>query len=293
MNNTQKLANKTAVVTGANSGIGYYTSLHLAAKGTHVIMACRDEQKATQAIEKIKSTTPNAKLDFIKLDLNSLNSVKNCAEQIKDKYPPINFLVNNAGVMTPPKFTKTVDNFELQFGVNYLGHFAFTGHLLEHMQNLKDSRVVTLGSLAHHQGSIDFANLNSEKKYSGAMAYAQSKMACIMFAYELQRRLKASNKLIESLSAHPGWAATELQRDSLLLRMLNPVFSQSSEAGAMPTLRALTDESATGGEYYGPGGFLGFKGSPKKVKSKATSYNENMAIQLWEQSQKLTGVNYL
>lgn len=291
-------AGRVFIVTGANTGLGYETTLMLAKKGAKVVMACRNLSKANEAKANIVKEVPNATLEVLQIDLSSLNSVRNFAKAFQAKFDRLDVLVNNAGVMMPP-YTKTEDGFELQLGANFLGHFLLTGLLLETILKTPNSRVVTLSSLVHKNGKINFDDLQSEKKYSASEAYAQSKLACLMFTRELQRRLeKAGHQQTISTASHPGIATTELSRHmpklvyNLLKYTIAPFLTHSPNEGAKPTMLAAIGE-AKGGEYFGPTGFNEFKGKPGKAKSTALSNDEAIAKQLWEVSEKLVGLNYL
>lgn len=291
-------AGRVFIVTGANTGLGYETTLMLAKKGAKVVMACRNLSKANEAKANIVKEVPNATLEVLQIDLSSLNSVRNFAKAFQAKFDRLDVLVNNAGVMMPP-YTKTEDGFELQLGANFLGHFLLTGLLLETILKTPNSRVVTLSSLVHKNGKINFDDLQSEKKYSASEAYAQSKLACLMFTRELQRRLeKAGHQQTISTASHPGIATTELSRHmpklvyNLLKYTIAPFLTHSPNEGAKPTMLAAIGE-AKGGEYFGPTGFNEFKGKPGKAKSTPLSNDEAIAKQLWEVSEKLVGLNYL
>jgi NAD(P)-dependent dehydrogenase (short-subunit alcohol dehydrogenase family) len=274
----------------------------LAARGAKVVMAVRDTAKGESAAARIRRLTPGADVTVHKLDLGSLTAVKQSAAEMAAAYPRIDLLINNAGVMYPPKST-TADGFELQFGTNHLGHFALTGILLPNLLEVEGSRVVVVASIAHNlRAKIDFADLQWERrKYDRVAAYGQSKLANLMFAYDLQRRLAASAKatgtMTMAVAAHPGVAATELTRhlpganlpgvNWLSGRLLN-----SAEMGALPTLRAATDPAARGGTYYGPDGFRELRGYPKLVDSSAQSKDVAVQERLWSVSEELTGVTY-
>ncbi len=282
---------RVAVVTGANTGIGFETAAALAEKNATVTMACRNRQKAEDAIERIRERTTDARLEFIELDLASLASVEGFAEAFRTGHDRLDLLINNAGVMVPP-FGKTEDGFELQFGCNHLGHFALTGRLLDLVEATPDSRVVTGARIAHRYGTMDFDNLNAEKGYDKMPAYGQSKLANLLFTFELQRRLEAKKSSVKATAAHPGWTGTDLQRHSGLFSFLNPFFAQKPPMGALPTLRAATDPEAKGGDYYGPRGFYEMRGYPRKVGTTPAAQNELDARRLWEVSEKLTGVTF-
>jgi len=282
---------RIAIVTGANTGIGFETAAALAARNATVIMACRNRQKAEDAMARIRERTPDAKLEFIELDLASLASVERFAATFRDRHERLDLLINNAGVMVPP-LGHTKDGFELQFGCNHLGHFALTGRLLDLLEATTDSRVVTVSSMAHRYGTMDFDNLNAEKGYDKMPAYGQSKLANLLFTFELQRRLEAGGSKIKATAAHPGWTGTDLQRHSGLIRFFNFFFAQSPPMGALPTLRAATDPDANGGDYFGPKGFYEMRGYPVPVGTTPAAKNELDARRLWEVSEKLTGVTF-
>jgi len=282
---------RVAVVTGANTGIGFETATALVAKNAKVIMACRNRQKALDAINKILERTPDAELEFIELDLASLASVERFATAFRSGHDRLDLLINNAGVMIPP-LGRTEDGFELQFGCNHLGHFALTGRLLDLLEATSNARVVTVSSMAHRYGKMDFDNLNAEKGYEKMPAYGQSKLANLLFTFELQRRLDAKGSMVRATASHPGWTGTDLQRHSSSIRFLNFFFAQTPPMGALPTLRAATDSEAEGGTYFGPRGFYEMRGYPKKVDTTPAAQNELNARRLWEISERLTGVTF-
>ena len=282
---------KTAIVTGANSGIGFETAKILAVKGATVVMACRNLQKAQQAAKEIRLATKDAELDIIKLDLADLNSVRIFTERYKTKYATLDLLINNAGVMIPP-FTKTADGFELQFGANHLGHFALTGLLLDRLLVTPNARIVNVSSSAHRMGTgtINFDNLNAEQGYSASSAYAQSKLANILFTLELNRYLESINSDVIATACHPGWTVTGLQKG--LLHGISRIIGQQPKMGALPTLRAAIDPSAKRNDYYGPGGVMEMRGYPELVETSGTAKDTDLAKQLWEKSEELTGIPY-
>ena len=285
-------AGRVAIVTGANSGIGFETAKALAAKNATVVMACRNLDKAHNAARDIRDEVLDARLDVLELDLADLNSVHDFADAFKDKYDRLDLLINNAGVMVPP-FDKTADGFELQFGANHLGHFALTGRLLERVLGTPDSRIVTVSSTAHRMGKMDFSNLQAEKGYKPWEAYGRSKLANLLFTYELQRRLKAAGKDTIAVAAHPGGTKTNLQSNmSNLFRSALNLMMQEAEMGALPTLYAATAPDVEGGDYYGPGGFQEIRGYPVKVDSTPESKDVGLARQLWLESEKLTKVTF-
>ena len=283
---------RVAIVTGANSGLGYETSRALAEKGAIVIMACRNLQNGRAALDKIQSQHPNATLELMMLDVSSLDSVRQFVATFREKYDRLDMLINNAGVMMIPERRETVDGFEMQFGTNHLGHFALTGLLLDILLKTGDARIVSVSSVAHQRGRIDFDDLNAQKSYNPTSAYGQSKLANLLFTYELQRRLEKSGSSCIAAAAHPGWTATNLQRYSGFFRVLNPILGQGIDMGALPTLYAATASDVQGGDYYGPGGFMGMHGYPKKVASSEGSHDRDVAARLWDVSEQLTGVTY-
>jgi len=283
---------RVAIVTGANTGIGLETAAALAAKNAVVILACRNKAKAEDATVRIRERTPSADLEFIELDLASLASVERFAASFRAGHDRLDLLINNAGVMIPP-LGHTEDGFELQFGCNHLGHFALTGRLMDLLEATPGARVVNVASMAHRYGAMDFDNLNAEKSYDKMPAYGQSKLANLLFTFELQRRLGAAGSEILVTAAHPGWTGTDLQRHSAFMALANRFFAQSPPMGALPTLRAAVDPQASGGDYYGPKGFYEMRGYPKKVETTPAAKNEIDARRLWQVSEELTGVAYL
>jgi NAD(P)-dependent dehydrogenase (short-subunit alcohol dehydrogenase family) len=288
---------RVAVVTGANTGIGYYTAAVLARRGAHVVLAVRNLEKGNAALARIVAADPRADVTLQKLDLSALDSVRAAAGALRSAYPRIDLLVNNAGVMWTPKQI-TADGFEMQFATNHLGHFALTGLLLEHLLGVRGSRVVTVSSIAHRiRAAIRFDDLQWESGYDRIGAYGQSKLANLLFSYELQRRLADQRKNTIAVAAHPGSAGTELGRHLPVvfkpaLAVLGPVMLQSAAMGALPTLRAATDPDVRGGQYYGPDGLGEQRGHPKLCASSARSHNEELARRLWTVSEELTGVGY-
>ncbi|MBY0290347.1 MAG: SDR family NAD(P)-dependent oxidoreductase [Mycobacteriaceae bacterium] len=286
---------RVAIVTGANSGLGYDTAALLAGKGAHVVMAVRNLGKGNEALQRIQGTHPNAQVDLHELDLSSLDNTRKAAEAMRSAYPRIDLLINNAGVMYVPTREATDDGFEMQFGTNHLGHFALTGLLLDNLIGVDGSRVVTVSSVGHRiMAKIHFDDLNWEHSYNRVKAYGQSKLANLMFTYELQRRLAAKGAPTVALAAHPGFSDTELMRHlpGFIPDSLWKVVAQPAEMGALPTLRAATDPGAQGGQYYGPDGIGEAKGNPKVVASSAQSHNEAIQCRLWTVSEELTGVTF-
>jgi NAD(P)-dependent dehydrogenase (short-subunit alcohol dehydrogenase family) len=282
---------KIVIVTGANSGIGYEAARALARKGANVIMACRSLEKGEAAVAQIRRENLQGDVILRQLDLADLSSVRNFADEFLAEYKQLNILINNAGVMAIP-YRKTKDGFEMQFGTNHLGHFALTGLLFELLKNTPNSRVVTVSSYAHIVGKINFDDLNSEKSYQKWLAYGQSKLANLLFAYELQRRSAKNGDNPISIAVHPGYAATNLQNSSSFFSFTNNFMAQSQEMGALPTLYAATNPEIEGGEFIGPDGFLAQRGYPHKARSSARSYDPETAQRLWQVSEKLTGVRF-
>jgi NAD(P)-dependent dehydrogenase (short-subunit alcohol dehydrogenase family) len=287
-------AGRVAVITGANTGIGYQAAEVLARRGASVVLAVRNTDKGKDAATRIAAAAPGADVTVQELDLSSLASVRNAADELKSRHDKIDLLINNAGVMMTPQ-SRTADGFELQFGTNHLGHFAFTGLLLDHLLHVPGSRVVTVSSGAHRiRAKIHFDDLQLDRGYGRVAAYGQSKLANLMFTYELQRRLAGTGTTI-AVAAHPGGSRTELVRNApLFLRVLNSAIgrlvTQSAEMGALPTLRAATDLGVLGGQYYGPDGFQESRGNPVLVSSSAQSHDADAQRRLWTISQELTGV---
>ncbi|WP_436901727.1 oxidoreductase [Halovenus halobia] len=293
---------QTVIVTGANSGLGFEATKVLAGKGAHVVLACRSVERGEDARDSIREEFPAASLSVRELDLASLASIRSFAETFTDEYDSLDILCNNAGVMAIPR-QETEDGFEMQFGVNHLGHFALTGLLLDTLESTSgQARVVTHSSGAHERGRIDFDDLHSEDSYAKWGAYGQSKLANLLFAYELDRRLNDAGSNVLSTACHPGYADTNLQRrgpeqsGSRLrlagMKLANFVLAQSAEAGALPLLYAATDESIEGGEYVGPGGFVNMRGTPEIQQSNERSRDEETAERLWTVSEEQTGVKY-
>lgn len=299
------LNNKLAVVTGANSGLGFQTTLELARHGAQVVLACRDRSKAETAMQQIKAQVPNAQLDFMPLDLADLESVTAFASAFKARYTQLNLLFNNAGVMALPAFVRTRQGFEIQFGTNHLGHFALVGQLLALLLATPGARIVNTASLAHAlTRGLDFKDLNWEhKSYCKWQAYGASKLSNLLFTYELQRRLNKAGAHLICVAAHPGYAATNLQLAGPELansffgqkfaQIGNAVLAQPAEMGAYPQLYAGTMADVRGGDYFGPDGFKQLRGYPRKVGSSSASRNEEAARKLWSVSEQLTGIAYL
>ncbi len=292
---------RVALVTGANSGTGFETARVLATLGATVVLACRDAVRAEAAAGRLRVAIPGAEVATLPLDLAASASIRAAAAEFRDRYARLDLLVDNAGLMIPP-YGRTADGFESQFGVNHLGHFALTGLVLDRLLHTSGSRIVTVSSIAHRRGVIDFADLNAENGYHAMSAYAQSKLANLLFTYELNRRLAASGAETIAVAAHPGGARTGLTRHSPLLfrfvvhRRTKWLFSwliQDAEPAALPILRAATDPDVRGGEYFGPNGWREFTGRhPVRVESTPLSHDRELQRRLWAESERLTGVRY-
>ncbi|MEM7086122.1 MAG: oxidoreductase [Bacteroidota bacterium] len=284
------LSGKTAIVTGSNTGIGYETALDLYKKGAKVYIACRNQKKALKAIQKMKADGGTGELVYEQLDLASLHSVKAFADNVTQAESSLDLLINNAGIMIPPQ-SKTEDGFEIQFGVNFVGHFALTGHLLNLLESTKDSRVVTLSSIAHRGAAIDFDNFRLEKEYNNWREYGQSKLADIIFALEFDKRLKLNGSHIKSLAAHPGFSETDLQK-YMDKDMLASLELMTAKEGAQPTLAACLREDAKGGQYWGPDGHNEQKGKPALAKIDAAALDETLNAKLWDWAKETTKANF-
>lgn len=296
---------RRAFITGANSGIGYYAALELARKGAHVLLACRDRARGEAAVARLLAAVPGCSAELVLLDLGSLASVRQIAAQQLDRSEPLDLLINNAGVFAPPKRLETVDGFEIQFGTNVLGHFALTSLLFPLLQQAPGApRIVTLASIAHKQGKLQFEDLQWTRNYTPMGAYQQSKLADLIFAFELDRRLRASGSSMLSIAVHPGVANTALFHKgefSSIERIARKamgkvmdVFLNSQEDGALPILFAATSYEAESGGYYGPQGFREMRGGdvgPAKIAPQA--HDEAAAKRLWEVCEQLTGTNLL
>jgi NAD(P)-dependent dehydrogenase (short-subunit alcohol dehydrogenase family) len=288
------------VVTGASAGLGFETANVLAGKAATVVLASRNGEKAARAAHRIRAGVKRADVRTVPLDLASLSSVRAAAAEIRSTCARLDLLINNAGVMQVP-YQRTEDGFELTLATNHLGTFALTGLLLDRLLATPGSRIVTVSSIAHRRGAMHFDDLQSERSYDPSDAYAASKLANLLFTYELQTRLEAAGAHTNALAAHPGNARTDLWRTSAVLervlissrlRMLNFWLVQSPRAGALPTLRAAVDPSARGGTYYGPSGPLEYTGDPTEVESNARAHDPEAQRRLWEVSERLTGVTY-
>jgi NAD(P)-dependent dehydrogenase (short-subunit alcohol dehydrogenase family) len=294
------LNGKLAVVTGATGGLGYETALALARAGAEVLVTGRNEEKGRVATEQIKRAVPSAKVRFVMLDLASLASIHAFAESMLANGRPLDLLINNAGVMDLPTRRLTEDGFELQFGTNHLSHFALTALLLPLLRKAHAPRVVNVSSLAHRGGKIDFANLQAERKYNSWPAYQQSKLANLLFTFELQRRSDAYGWGLMSNAAHPGFARTDLIPNGpgtgglkgIGMKALGSFMSHSAEAGALPTLYAATAPEAVPNGYYGPNGLYELKGPVAPAKVLPQAKDQAVARKLWEVSEQLTGVKW-
>ncbi|KHE70918.1 oxidoreductase [Halobacillus sp. BBL2006] len=293
------LVNKVAVVTGGNGGLGFEAVKAFATKGATVIMASRSLERGKEACHSILKEYPDVSIEVMQLDLENLDSVKEFANNFRQKYDRLDILLNNAGVMTTP-YGKTKDGFELQLGTNHLGHFALTALLFDRIKATENARVINISSNAHKSGKIDFDNLMFEggKGYSPMKSYGQSKLANLLFTFELQRRIEKAGLSMKSLAAHPGGAQTNLARhleDKLLYKLLSGplrIMTQSASQGALPGIRAATDPTLEGGRYLGPSGFMEMKGDPVIVAPKTEAYDVMDAELLWKESERLTGVQF-
>jgi NAD(P)-dependent dehydrogenase (short-subunit alcohol dehydrogenase family) len=293
---------RTALVTGANSGIGFQVAVELARHGADVLMACRDAGRGAEARAALVRQVPAAAVDVVALDLADLDAVARLARQVAGRADGLDLLVNNAGVMAVPRRQVTAQGFELQFGTNHLGHFALTMRLLPALLQRPGSRVVTVSSIVHRLGSIRLDDLNSERGYGRWQAYSQSKLANALFTLELDRRLRAAGAATISVGAHPGYTSTGLMHSgprlggggvfTQVMGLAAPLTGQSAARGALPVLRAATDPRAQGGDYYGPRGPGEFRGAPRKVRYTRTARDKHLAHRLWQASEHLTGVTF-
>lgn len=296
--NIQDLNGKIVVVTGANSGIGYEICTALAEKNATVVMAVRNMNKGLEAMDKIKTQFPEARIHVLHLDLNDLKSVQQFSQEYRKHFKSLSILINNAGIMNPP-YPLTKDGFEAQFGVNYLGHFALTGLLLDLLIHTPESRIITLGSMAAHGSKLQFDDfIGKKKKIEKLKSYRQSKLACLYFAKELQYRLRAKELSTKSIACHPGISQTYLYgkgSSKLSVRATRATFKmigQSAEFGAYPVLYAATESNLRGGEYIGPDGRKGIKGTPTELSILDNLFDENLSANLWYLAETLTGVKY-
>jgi len=283
---------RVAIVTGANTGIGLETARMLALKGASVVLACRNPEKGEAALRQIQSDRAVVSVRLEALDLADLGSVAGFAERIAAAHPRLDLLINNAGVMVPP-LSRTRQGHELQFGTNHLGHFALTARLLPLLQKTPGARIVVVSSKAQNLGTIDFDDPDWKKRsYSPWRAYGQSKLANMMFALELQRRLTAAGSEVRVTAAHPGLTATDLGRASLLTKLTVPLLGMKPAQGALPTLRAAVDPAAAGGSYWGPSGFLEIGGDPGPARISPAAQDRADASRLFDESERLTGVSF-
>lgn len=290
---------RLAIVTGANSGIGYQTARYLARAGATVILACRSREKGEAARAKIVSSNPAANVEVRVLDVADLDSVRSFASEFLRENKPLDLLINNAGVMAIPERRTTPQGFEMQFGTNHLGHFALTGLLLPTLLRQPNSRVVTVASIAHKGGKLNFEDLNAERSYNPRGAYQQSKLANLVFGLEFDRRLRGRSMQTKSVIAHPGVAVTNIVSNGMgtglkgrIVNVLMPFVAQSDDRGSWPLLYAATSPQAHGGGYYGPDGIAEVKGTPVEVKPKPHALDPVAGQRLWEISEALTGVRY-
>jgi NAD(P)-dependent dehydrogenase (short-subunit alcohol dehydrogenase family) len=283
---------RTAIVTGANTGIGFETAKMLAKKGASVVLACRNLEKGSAAAAQILAEKPAGAVSVEALDLSDLESVAAFSVAFGAKHERLDLLIENAGVMVPP-FGRTKQGFELQFGTNHLGHFALAGRLLALLERTPGSRIVVVSSTAQNFGRIDLGDLHWERRsYKAWLAYGQSKLANMLFSRELARRLAARGSQVRVTAAHPGYTATDLQRSAGVIRLLNPLLAMKVTDGALPTLRAATDPAAQSGSYWGPSGFFELHGPPAAARVSARGQDTALAAQLFDVSEKLTGVTF-
>ncbi|MDJ0766401.1 MAG: oxidoreductase [Myxococcota bacterium] len=282
---------RVAIVTGANSGIGFETAKALALKGAEVVVACRSRTRGEEAVEAIREAAPGAAVDLMLLDLARLNFVRDFAATFLDKYDRLDLLINNAGVMMPPQREETPDGFELQIGINHLGHFALTLALLERLTATEGSRVVNVSSSAQNFGELDLEDLQwTNRPFKRMGSYGASKVANMLFTLELQRRFREAGVSTQAMACHPGWTRTNLQKNSLLIRMFNPIVAMKPWQGALPTLYAAVSPDAMPGGYYGPDGMGTMRGYPASNKPADASTNVDAAKHLWHLSEDLVGI---
>jgi NAD(P)-dependent dehydrogenase (short-subunit alcohol dehydrogenase family) len=288
------------VITGANTGLGFQTAKLLAERGAAVILACRNAGKAADAAARITASVPHSTVRTLQLDLASLASIRRAAEQLRADYPRLDLLINNAGGVRP-QYAVTEDGFESTFATNHLGPFAFTGLVLDRLLTVPGSRVVTVSSIGHRRGTVNFDDLHFARGYRYQHAYFQAKLANLMFTYELDRRLASAGVSTIAVAAHPGNARTEFGREMPLpvrvmmrpqLRMLTWWLMQSPHKGALAAIRAAVDPDVRGGDYYGPPGRAQFTGYPTRVESTASSHDTTAQRRLWQESERLTGITY-
>jgi NAD(P)-dependent dehydrogenase (short-subunit alcohol dehydrogenase family) len=292
---------RVALVTGANSGLGFQTTRALARKGATVLMGCRNQAKGADALTRVEQEQPSGTVELLELDLADLGSVRRAAGSVCDRHTRLDLLVNNAGVMAIP-YRTTADGFEMQFGTNHLGHFALTGLLIDRLLEANGSRVVNVSSNAHRMGRVNFDDLHGRSRYRKWRAYGQSKLANLLFTRELQRRLTLNGASTIAAAAHPGYSATHLQAVGpemagasvmgRLSQLGNRLIAQSDEMGALPQLYAATAPDVAGGEYFGPDGIGEIRGHPERVKTSAAARDNVAALRLWQVSEDLTGIRY-
>lgn len=296
------LSGRRILVTGANSGIGFEAVRLLADRGAHVVLGCRDPQRGADAVARVRAAVPDARVELLELDLADLTKIRAAVERWLESNDALDVLVNNAGVMAPP-LRRTADGFELQFGVNHLGHFALTGLLLDALLAGDDPRVVTVASGAHRMGAMAFDDPNwAHRRYRPWRAYGQSKLANLLFTFELQRRSAVAGAPLIALAAHPGWAATELQRRGPQMRgnavservvtFASRLVAQDAAHGALPTVAAAALPEARGADYWGPAGRNEMRGLPTRVDTAPAATDLNAAGRLWDLSELLTGVSF-
>jgi NAD(P)-dependent dehydrogenase (short-subunit alcohol dehydrogenase family) len=287
---------RTVVITGANTGVGFEAAKALATGGATVVLACRDPERTSRAAQRLKADLPGARLDTITLDLASLASVRSAAAELRSRHARVDVLINNAGVMWAPK-GKTADGFETHFGTNHLGHFAFTGLVLDLLLPVSDSRVVALSSPAHRRGSIDFGDLSYDRRYRRAAAYGRSKLANLLFAQMLEAKLEQAHAATIAVAAHPGGARTELNRHMPVWfrgqswGLARPI-THPANIGALSIVRAATDPAIAGGSYVGPGGWQEFTGYPVVLRPSERAFDPELQRRLWQESERLTSVSY-
>ncbi len=290
-NQMPSLAGRTAIVTGANGGIGFHTAKHLASQGAHVVMGCRNMSKAQQALEKLLAKHPTANAEVVHLDLEHLDKVNSFCDDFEAKHDRLDIIINNAGVLSPSHATNQQGH-EVQFAINHLGHFALTGRLIPLLNESPNGRIVTVSSIAHRWGRIRFHDLQWEEHYNMWGAYGQSKLANLLFTFELERRLRSAGCSSSALAAHPGLTATDITRESSWMHKATPLVGQSADVGSWPSVRAATDLNVQGGTFWGPRWCFQTWGAPKRVGCSRTARDSATASRLWDVSEALTGVRF-